>query len=600
MEKVTLTINGMQVEVPSNYTVLEAAREAGIDIPTLCYLKDINEVGACRVCLVEVEGGRSLQASCVLPVREGMVVKTNTKHVRDTVKTTVELILANHNRECLTCSRNRNCELQTLSEELGIEEVSFEGEKRVSTVDDKSASIVRDASKCILCGRCVNVCKQVQEIGILDFTHRGFKTEVAPAFDKSMAEAPCIYCGQCIVACPVAALREKSDIERVWDAIEDPDTHVLVQTAPAVRAGLGEEFGLPIGTRVTGKMVAALRRLGFDKVFDTNFGADLTIMEEGHELLDRLQNGGKLPMITSCSPGWIRYCEFYYPEFLENLSTCKSPHQMVGAVLKSYYPELNNIDPKKIFVVSVMPCTSKKTESAREEMEVDGLRDVDAVITTRELGKMIKQARIKFLQLPDENFDQVFGEYTGAGVIFGATGGVMEAALRTVADVLTGEDLEDIEYDVVRGVEEGVKEAELEIAGNKIRIAVVHGTANAAKVLEMVKAGEKDYHFIEIMGCSGGCVTGGGQPHVDAKTLMDVDVRVERAKALYEEDAIMEQRKSHKNPMITKIYEEFLGKPNGHKSHDLLHTHYQKREIYATKENCCDCSVEEAACGCGE
>ncbi|WP_432402270.1 NADH-dependent [FeFe] hydrogenase, group A6 [Wukongibacter sp. M2B1] len=601
MEKVTLTINGMQIQVPSNYTVLEAAKEAGIDIPTLCYLKDINEVGACRVCLVEVEGARSLQASCVLPVREGMVVKTNTKQVRDTVKTTVELILANHNRECLTCSRNRNCELQTLSEELGIEEVSFKGEKRVGTVDDMSHSIVRDASKCILCGRCVNVCKKVQEIGILDFTNRGFKTEVAPAFDKSMAEAPCIYCGQCIVACPVAALREKSDIERVWDAIEDPNTHVLVQTAPAVRAALGEEFGLPIGTRVTGKMAAALRRLGFDKVFDTNFAADLTILEEGHELLDRIQNGGKLPMITSCSPGWIRYCEFYYPEFLENLSSCKSPHQMMGAVLKTYYAEMNNLDPKKIFVVSVMPCTSKKTESAREEMEVEGLRDVDAVLTTRELGKMIKQARIKFLELSDdERFDEIFGEYTGAGVIFGATGGVMEAALRTVADVLTGEDLEDIEYDAVRGVEEGVKEAELEIAGNKIRIAVAHGTANAAKVLEMVKAGEKDYHFIEIMGCSGGCVTGGGQPHVDAKTLMDVDVRVERAKALYEEDVIMEERKSHKNPMITKLYEEFLGKPNGHKSHELLHTHYHQREIYETKESCCDCSVEEAACGCQE
>ena len=599
MEKVTLTINGLQVEVPSSYTVLEAAKEAGIDIPTLCYLKDINEVGACRVCLVEVEGARSLQASCVLPVSEGMVVKSNTRNVRQTVKNTVELILANHNRECLTCFRNRNCELQTLSEELGIEEISFEGEKRPGTVDDKSHSIVRDASKCILCGRCVNVCKKVQEIGILDFTKRGFNTEVAPAFDKSMAEAPCIYCGQCIIACPVAALREKSDIERVWEAIEDSDIHVLVQTAPAVRAGLGEEFGLPIGTRVTGKMVSALKRLGFNKVFDTNFGADLTIMEEGHELLSRIQNGGKLPMITSCSPGWVRYCEFYYPEFLENLSTCKSPHQMLGAVLKSYYAEMNDIDPEKIFVVSIMPCTSKKTEASREEMEVKGLRDVDAVLTTRELGKMIRQARIKFLQLPDDGaFDRIFGEYTGAGVIFGATGGVMEAALRTVADVLTGEDLEDIEYNSVRGVEEGVKEAELEIAGNKIKIAVAHGTAMAGRVLEMVKSGEKDYHFIEVMGCSGGCVTGGGQPQVSAKDLMDVDVRVERAKALYEEDTVMTYRKSHQNPMIKKIYDEFLGKPNGHKSHELLHTHYHRREIYATKGNCCDSQLEEAACGC--
>ncbi len=580
MEKVKLSINGLEIEVPSNYTVLEAAKEAGIDIPTLCFLKDINEVGACRVCLVEVEGARSLQASCVLPVREGMVINTNTKKVRSTVKTTVELILANHNRECLTCSRNRNCELQTLSEELGIEELSFQGEKREATIDDLSHSIVRDSSKCILCGRCVNTCKKVQEIGILDFTNRGFKTEVAPAFNKSMAESPCIYCGQCINVCPVAALREKSDIERVWDAIEDPDTHVLVQTAPAVRAALGEEFGLPIGTRVTGKMVAALRRLGFDKVFDTNFGADLTIMEEGHELLDRIQNGGKLPMITSCSPGWVRYCEFYYPEFLENLSSCKSPHQMLGAVLKSYYAELNNLDPEKIFVVSIMPCTSKKTESAREEMEVNGLRDVDAVLTTRELGKMIKQARIKFMNLPNEEYDEIFGEYTGAGVIFGATGGVMEAALRTVADVLTGEDLNEIDYNDVRGVAEGIKEATVKIGDNEIKVAVAHGTANAGKLLEKVKAGEADYHFIEIMGCSGGCVNGGGQPHVDAKTREEIDIRAERAKALYEEDTIKEYRKSHKNPMIKKIYDEFLEKPNSHKSHELLHTHYHAREIF--------------------
>ncbi|MDK2917946.1 MAG: NADP-reducing hydrogenase subunit HndD [Candidatus Petromonas sp.] len=595
MEKVTLTINGLEVSVPSNYTVLEAAKEAGIDIPTLCYLKEINEVGACRVCLVEVEGARSLQASCVLPVRDGMVVKTNTKKVRDAVKTTVELILANHNRECLTCFRNRNCELQTLSEELGIKEVSFNGEKRVGTVDDISHSIVRDSSKCILCGRCVNTCKKVQNIGILDFTNRGFTTEVAPAFNKSMDEAPCIYCGQCINVCPVAALREKSDIERVWDAIEDPKTHVLVQTAPAVRAALGEEFGLPIGTRVTGKMVAALRRLGFDKVFDTNFGADLTIMEEGHELLDRIQNGEKLPMITSCSPGWIRFCEFYYPEFLDNLSTCKSPHQMMGAVLKSYYAEMNDIDPKNIFVVSIMPCTSKKTESAREELKVNDLRDVDAVLTTRELGKMIKQARLDFMKLPDEGFDQVFGEYTGAGVIFGATGGVMEAALRTVADVLTGEDLEDIEYKDVRGVEEGIKEAAITIGDKTIKVAVAHGTANAAKLLDKVKAGEADYHFIEIMGCSGGCVNGGGQPHVDAKTRMNIDVRAERAKALYEEDELKTIRKSHKNPTIKRIYAEFLGKPNSHKSHELLHTHYHKREIYPIESNERSRVVEEAA-----
>lgn len=580
MDKVRLTINGAEIEVPSSYTVLEAAKEAGIDIPTLCYLKDINEVGACRVCVVEVEGARALQASCVLPVRDGMVVKTNSKRVRDSRKTTVELILANHNRECLTCFRNKNCELQSLSDELGIDEVRFEGAKRKPVLDDLSHSIVRDSSKCILCGRCVNVCKKVQEIGILEFTGRGFETIVGPAFDKSMKDVPCIYCGQCITVCPVAALREKSDIERVWEAIEDPEMHVVVQTAPAVRAGLGEEFGFPIGTRVTGKMVAALRRMGFDQVYDTNFAADLTILEEGTELLSRIKNGGTLPMITSCSPGWIRYCEFNYPEFLDNLSTCKSPHQMFGAVLKSYYAEKHNIDKDKMFVVSIMPCTSKKTESARDEMKVNGVRDVDAVLTTRELGKMIKEARLDFVNLPDEKFDPELGEYTGAGVIFGATGGVMEAALRTVADVLTGEDLENIEYKAVRGVDSGIKEATVKIGDLEVKACVAHGTANAKAVLEMVKSGEKDYHFIEIMGCSGGCVTGGGQPQVAAKIRNCIDIRSERAKALYEEDLVMPERKSHKNKTLMKLYEDFLGEPNSHKAHELLHTHYFKREKY--------------------
>lgn len=580
MKNVKITINNREMEVPAGTTVLEAAQTAGIDIPTLCFLKDINEVGACRVCVVEVEGARTLQASCVLPVREGMVVKTNTKKVRESRKTTVELLLANHNRECLTCFRNNNCELQTISEELGIDEIRFQGEKRESLFDDKSHSIVRDSSKCILCGRCVNVCKEVQQVGILDFTNRGFETIVGPAFDMSMVDTPCIYCGQCITVCPVGALREKTDTERVWDAIENPDLHVVVQTAPAVRAGLGEEFGLPIGTRVTGKMVSALRRIGFDKVFDTNFAADLTIMEEGHELLGRLQNGGKLPMITSCSPGWIRYAEFQHPDFLDNLSSCKSPHQMFGAILKTYYAEREQIDPEKMFVVSVMPCTSKKTESAREEMEVNGLRDVDAVITTRELGKMIKEARINFTELPDENFDEAMGEYTGAGVIFGATGGVMEAALRTVADVITGEDLQEIEYKAVRGVEEGIKEVEVPIGDLTVKAAVVHGTKNANDLLEMVRRGEKDLHFIEIMGCSGGCVTGGGQPQVSAKVRNTVDLRVERAKALYEEDMILEKRKSHLNEQVQKLYADFLEKPNSHKAHDLLHTHYTAREKY--------------------
>lgn len=599
MEKVTLTIDNIKVEVPKDYTILQAAKAVGINIPTLCYMKDVNEVGACRVCLVEIQGARGLQASCVHPVAEGMIIKTNTKKVRDARKATVELILSNHNRECLTCFRNRNCELQTLAEELNIGEIPFEGEKTVAPVDSQSHSIVRDPSKCILCGRCVNVCKKVQDIGILEFNNRGFKTTVGPAFEVSMADAPCIYCGQCIIACPVAALREKEDIERVWDAIENSNMHVVVQTAPAVRAGLGEEFGLPVGTRVTGKMVAALKRLGFDKVYDTNFAADLTIMEEGHELLDRLQNGGKLPMITSCSPGWIRFCEFYYPEFLDNLSTCKSPHQMMGAIIKSYYAQKNNLDPKNIFVVSIMPCTSKKTESARPEMKGTGYRDVDAVLTTRELAKMIKQARIDFLKLEDENFDEDYlGDYTGAGVIFGATGGVMEAALRTVADVLEGKELENIEYTAVRGIE-GIKEAALTLGGKTVKVAVAHGTAMAKKLLDMVKAGEKEYHFIEVMGCSGGCVCGGGQPQIDAQTLMDMDVRVERAKALYEEDELLTIRKSHKNPQVIKLYEEFLGKPNSHKAHELLHTHYMAREKYPINNNTvCGCAHAEAAASC--
>ena len=580
MEKVTLTIDNMKVEVPKDYTVLEAAKSVGIDIPTLCFLKDINEVGACRICLVEIEGNRNLQTSCVYPVSEGMVVKTNTEKVRDARKSTLELILSNHNRECLTCNRNRNCELQTLSEELNVTDIPFQGELLETVVDNKSHSIVRDPSKCILCGRCVSVCKDQQKVGILDFTNRGYYTQVGPAFEKTMDETPCIYCGQCIVSCPVGALREKEDIDRVWEALEDPELHVIVQTAPAVRAALGEEFGYPIGTRVTGKMVAALKRLGFDKVFDTDFAADLTIMEEGHELLDRIQNGGVLPMITSCSPGWIRFCEFNYPEFIPNLSTCKSPQHMMGAILKSYYAEKQNIDPEKIFVVSVMPCVSKKTEASREELEVKGIRDVDAVITTRELAKMIKEARINFDKLEDAEYDPTLGMYTGAGVIFGATGGVMEAALRTVADVLEEDDLEEIEYTAVRGVDGGIKEAEVVLGGNTIRVAVAHGTGMAKELLDMVKAGEKEYHFIEIMGCSGGCVTGGGQPHVPAKVKMDMDVRIERAKALYEEDELSRLRKSHENTLVHKLYEEYLGKPNSHKAHELLHTSYVAREKY--------------------
>ncbi|MGB4439697.1 MAG: NADH-dependent [FeFe] hydrogenase, group A6 [Sedimentibacter sp.] len=591
MDKVNVTINGIQVNVSKDYTVLMAAREAGIDIPTLCFLKDINEIAACRVCVVEVDVKgvpmRNLPASCVLQVQDGMNVRTNTPKVRNAVRMNVELILANHNRECLTCLRNGTCELQKLCDELGIKDIEYQGAKREAKIDNLSHSIVRDSSKCILCGRCVSTCRDVQGIGVLDFTKRGFNTEVAPAFDFSMKDVNCIYCGQCIQACPVAALRERTYIDDVWAAIDDPDKYVVVQTAPAVRASLGEEFGYPVGTNVTGKMVAALKRLGFDKVFDTNFSADLTILEEGTELLNRVTTGGKLPMITSCSPGWIRYCEIYYPEFLDNLSTCKSPQQMFGAIVKSYYAEKMGIDPKKIVSVSIMPCTSKKTEANRPEMEVDGLRDVDISLTTRELGDMIKQARISFAKLPDEHPDSILGEYSGAGAIFGATGGVMEAALRTVADILTGKDLEDIEYKAVRGIE-GVKEATvvLPIGGvdTELKVAVAHGTANAAKVLESVKSGEKQYHFIEVMACPGGCVHGGGQSHVSAKARLDVNPKINRANALYELDKSLPLRKSHKNPEVMKLYEDYLKEPNSHLSHKLLHTHYIKRDVYEVEQ----------------
>ena len=580
---VNLTIDGVKVTVPAHFTILEAARKAGIKIPTLCYLKGVNEVGACRVCLVEVTGGRALAAACVNPVTEGMVVKTNSNRVRATRRSTLEMILSDHNRDCLTCIRNQNCELQDLAETYAIRKVSYEGVKSKAEIDDKSFSIVRDSSKCILCGRCVAACAK-QEINCLSFINRGFSTAVGPAYNISMADAPCIYCGQCIIACPVGALHEKEADEIVFNAINDPQKHVVVQVAPAVRAALGEEFGLPIGTRVTGKLFAALRRMGFDKIYDTNFGADLTIMEEGTELLHRIQNGGKLPMITSCSPGWIRFAEFYYPEFLDNLSTCKSPHQMEGAIIKTYYAEHKGINPKDIFVVSVMPCTSKKTESSREEMmnEHTGLRDVDAVITTRELARMIKRTGLDFNSLPDEGPDMdLMGEYTGAAVIFGATGGVMEAALRTVADILEQKDLPDIEYKAIRGPLAGIKEAELEIGGLKVRVAVAHSTAAARALLDAIKAGTApQYHFIEIMGCSGGCVCGGGQPQVHAQDLMDIDIRAERAKALYEEDVVMPERKSHKNSEVEKLYTDFLGKPNSHLSHELLHTHYHQREIY--------------------
>ncbi len=578
MGNVNITIDGIKTSVPKNYTVLEAAKGLNIDIPTLCYLKDINEVGACRMCVVEVKGARALQASCVLPVSEGMVVYTNSKAVREARKAILELILSRHNRECLVCSRNLNCELQKLCEELNVKEVPFKPYQTEYKIDDLSPAIVRDPSKCILCGRCISMCREVQGVGVIDFTGRGVKTSVSPAFDRSLNDSACIYCGQCIKVCPVGALREKDDTDRVWEALSNPDYHVIVQTAPAIRVGLGEEFEMEKGAEVTGKMVSALRRLGFDKVFDTDFAADLTIMEEGTELLDRIKNGGKLPMITSCSPGWVKFCEHYFPEFLDNLSTCKSPHEMFGAVAKSYYAEKMGIDPSKIFVVSVMPCTAKKFECQRPEMAATGYADVDVVITTRELARMIRQARIEFAKLPDDNFDNLLGESTGAGVIFGVTGGVMEAALRTVADIVTGEELEDIDYRDVRGLD-GIKEAEVQIGDMNVKVAVANGTQNAKTLLRKIEKGEADYHFIEVMGCPGGCINGGGQPIIMDKNETE-EVKAHRSDSIYKIDKNMPVRKSHKNKEVQALYDEYLVKPNSHRAHELLHTHYVKRDRF--------------------
>jgi len=573
------SIDGIKVSVPKGSTILQAARKANIDIPTLCYLKGVNEIGACRMCVVEVEGARALQAACVYPVFEGMKVRTATNTVRETRKINLELILSNHDRECLTCVRNNNCELQALSERMGVKDLRFEGIVNDYDIDDLSTSIVRDAKKCIVCRRCVSTCRNVQNIGVIEATERGFHTMVEPVFDLSIRDVPCINCGQCIQACPVGALKEKDDTHKVWEAINDKELHVVVQTAPAIRVALGEEFGMQVGTLVKGKTVAALKRLGFNKVFDTDFGADLTIMEEANEFLHRLDGNGKLPLITSCSPGWIKYCEHFYPEFIENLSTCKSPHQMTGALLKSYYAERTGIDPSKIFVVSIMPCTAKKFESSRPELQSEGYPDVDVVLTTRELARMIKEAGIDFINLPDEEYDPVFGDSTGGAVIFGATGGVMEAALRTLVETVTGKPLDKVDITEVRGLK-GVRETEIQFENLTVRTAVAHGTANAKILLDKIKSGEKEYHFIEIMACPGGCVNGGGQPILKSKTLMDVDPRQVRASSIYKEDRNLPLRKSHENPSVKKVYEEFLGKPNSHIAHKLLHTHFSQRKRY--------------------
>lgn len=576
---VNLVIDGKQISVPEGTTILQAALQNGIDIPTLCFLKEINEVGDCRMCLVEVEGRKGFATSCIQKVEEGMNIKTHSPEVIEARKVVLDLILSNHHRDCLTCSRNGNCELQELSIKFNVNKVEFEGEKTEHEIDDKSPSLVRNFNKCILCRRCVATCKKVQEIGAIDCSERGFSSCISTTNNCSLNDVNCTFCGQCIEACPTGALKEKENIEDVWKKIKDENTYVIVQVAPAVRVALGEEFNMPIGTNVKGKMVTALKQIGFDKVFDTNTGADLTIMEEANEFVNRIQNGGKLPMITSCSPGWVRFAEMNYPESLEHLSSCKSPHQMFGAIIKSYFAEKNGIDKEKICTVSIMPCTAKKYECSRPEMEVDGLRDVDYVLTTRELARMIKQANVDFVNLEDNNFDDPMGEATGAGAIFGTTGGVMEAAIRTAVDTLENRSVEEIEYEAVRG-EKGIKEASLNVAGKEVKIAVASGLANARKLMEQIKQGESPYHFIEIMACPGGCVMGGGQPIKSSKIRATVDVRKLRADSIYEIDKQSTIRKSHENPVMKQLYEEYLEKPGSHVAHKYLHTTYSKKEKY--------------------
>ncbi|MBQ8228428.1 MAG: iron hydrogenase small subunit [Clostridia bacterium] len=579
MEMVNIKINGMPLSVPNGSTILEAARYAGIDIPTLCYMKEINEIGACRICMVEVKGARSLVSACVFPVNEGMEIFTNSEKVRKSRKTTLELILSTHNRECLSCVRSGNCELQALCLEYGVDNPGrFDGAQPEYGFDASMPHMVRDNSKCVLCRRCVAACAN-QAVSVIGANARGFDTHIGSAFELDINNFACIACGQCIVNCPTGALYETDDTAKVLAAINDPEKFVVVQTAPAVRAALGEEFGYEIGTDVEGKMAAALRRLGFDKVFDTNFSADLTIMEESHELVERVKNGGVLPMITSCSPGWIKYCEHYYPDQLDHLSTCKSPQQMFGATIKTWYAQNMGIDPEKIYSVSVMPCTAKKFEVGRDDQNAAGLADVDASITTRELAKMIKGAGINFRLLPEEQFDNPLGEGTGAAVIFGATGGVMEAALRTAVKALTGEEAADPEFTEVRGMQ-GVKEATYSVGGLDIKVCVASGTKNAKAVMEKVKSGECDYTFIEIMGCPGGCINGGGQPHQPASVVNSVDIKALRASVLYKSDANKDVRVSHENSAVKRVYDEFFGEPGSHKAHEVLHTSYVKRSLY--------------------
>ena len=579
MADIKVTVDNIQVTVPEGSTLLEAAHAAGIDIPTLCFLKDVNEIGACRMCLCEVEGARGLVTSCVFPVQDGMVAHTNTARLREARRKTLQLIPSDHNMDCLACVRSGNCELQKLCKRYGVEDSDYyAGKKNDFTIDDSSASIVRDNSKCILCRRCVGACENLQGIGVIGTNNRGFDTFIGCAFDMPLAETSCVNCGQCIVACPVGALHEKDSTKEVMAAIEDPTKHVVVQAAPSTRVGLGDCFGMPLGAEVEGKMAAAMRRLGFDAVFDTNFSADLTIVEEANELIERVTKGGVLPMITSCSPGWIKFCEHYYPDQLAHVSSCKSPQQMFGAVAKSYYAELKGIDPKDIVSVSIMPCTAKKFELGRPDQDATGYPDVDYALTTRDLGRMITEAGIDFVNLPPEKYDSPLGEYTGAAVIFGATGGVMEAALRTAVEWITGETLQKLDFVDVRGTK-GIKEASYDLNGLTVKVAVASGLANARKVMDMVRAGTADYTFIEIMACPGGCVNGGGQPHVDSSVRNFADVRAIRAKSLYDLDANLPLRKSHENPEIIALYENYLGEYGSHKAHHLLHTTYVERVV---------------------
>lgn len=576
---VNLTIDGIKIQSNKDATVLQAARKAGIDIPTLCFLKEINEVGDCRICLVKIEGRRGFAPACMQKVEEGMVIYTNTPDVLEARKVVLDLIISNHKVECLNCVRSGNCELQTLAKQFNITDIKYNGEKNNYEIDDKSPSIVRDFSKCVLCRRCVATCKKVQGVGAIDTINRGFESCISTVDNKSLNDVNCTFCGQCIQNCPTGALREKDSIKEVLKKINDPDVYVIAQTAPAVRAALGEEFGYEIGTNVTGKMITALKRLGFNKVFDTNTGADFTIMEEANEFIERLQGEDVLPMITSCSPGWVKYAEMNYPELLPHLSSCKSPHEMLGALLKTYYAKKENLDPSKIFVVSIMPCVAKKFERQRTEMQNDGMYDVDSVLTTRELARMIKQANIDFNILDDSSFDSPMGEATGAAAIFGTTGGVMEAALRTAQDTLTKQDLDKINFESVRGGE-GIKRATVNIAGKEIKVVAASGLANAQKIMEEIKSGNADYQFVEIMACPGGCIMGGGQPIINSKTRLDKDVRNLRANCLYSIDEKSAIRKSHDNPVVKKIYDEFLEVPGSYRAHKLLHTKYQAREKY--------------------